>query len=187
MDVRTLIVELVKAGAWPLVTLIVALTVRRPMMSVIDGLKLKTMKGGGFEAEFQVLSAEVRREVSALPAAPKEAALSAKRFEAVELGSGPAARGAIVSTWLEVENAVDLAARDAGITAVGFPEKLRALGAKGMLEAATIDAVTGLRMMRNMAVHAPEPISDDKARDFVSMANAVVFAISMNLKKRGRT
>ncbi len=65
--------------------------------------------------------------------------------------------------------------------------ELRALGAKGMLEPATIDAVTGLRMMRNMAAHAPEPISDDKARDFVAMANAVVFAISMNLKKRDRS
>ena len=57
------------------------------------------------------------------------------------------------------------------------------LAQEGVLEASTVDAVQGLRMLRNVAVHAPEPIPAQKAKEFVEMANAVAFAISMNVKR----
>jgi hypothetical protein len=46
MDTGTLIVELVKAGAWPAASLTLALLFRRPLVNLVEGLKLTKLKRG---------------------------------------------------------------------------------------------------------------------------------------------
>jgi uncharacterized protein YutE (UPF0331/DUF86 family) len=88
-----------------------------------------------------------------------------------------------VAAWNQVEAAVGDAARETGVAAVRFPEQVRALAEKGALATPTVDAINGLRHLRNLAVHAPEPIEQEKVQEFLRMANAVAFALSLNVKK----
>ena len=183
MDTGSLVVELVKAGAWPVASIVLATMFRTPLTNLVHGLKLRRLKRGDWEAEFDQLTAETKREVAALPAAKGESGAALILEAPPDVGEGTAAVGAIVTAWNEVESAMNRAAVDTGVTAAGFPEKLRALANKGVLEIHTVDAVTGLRMLRNLAVHAPEPVEPEKAKEFVRMANAIMFALSMNAKK----
>jgi hypothetical protein len=182
MDTSTLIVELVKAGAWPATSLMLALMFRRPLASLVHGLKLKRLKRGDWEADFEGALGEAKREVAALLPVV-DASATPKLIEAEEVPSGPAAVGAMVTAWNEIEAAITEAAREAGVTSVRFPEQVRALADKGALAVPTVDAINGLRQLRNLAVHAPEPVEPEKVREFLRMANAVLFALSLNVKK----
>lgn len=182
MDTNTLIVELVKAGAWPAASLALALMFRQPLASLVQGLKLKRLKRGDWEADFHEALGEAKREVAALP--PVVDAISpSKLIEAEDVEVGPASVGAMVVAWNKIEAAIAEAAREAGVTAARFPERVRALADKGALAVPTVDAINGLRQLRNLAVHAPEPIEPEKVREFLRMANAVLFALSLNVKK----
>jgi hypothetical protein len=182
MDTSTLIVELVKAGAWPGVSMALALMFRRPLINLVEGLKLTRLKRGDWQADFQEVLAETKREVAALPPIT-DASSAPMLIGAEDVGTGAAAVGAVVAAWNQVEAAVNHAAQAAGVTAHAFPEKVRSLAANGALSIPTVDAINGLRMLRNLTVHAPEPIAPEKAREFLHMANAVLFALSLNVKK----
>jgi hypothetical protein len=186
MDASTVVVELVKASAWPVASVVLALMFRRPLVGLVQGLKLKRLKRGDWQADFQEALGEAKREVAALPAVA-DAGVSPKLVEVDEALTGPAAVGAMVAAWNQVEAAVGDAAHEAGVTATSFPEQLRTLTAKGALAAPTVDAINGLRHLRNLAVHAPEPIEPDKVGEFLRMANAVLFALSLNVKKFAAT
>jgi hypothetical protein len=185
MDAGTLTVEILKAAAWPVATLLLALMFRAPVTNLFLGLRLKRLKRGDWEADFQETSAEVRREVAAL-ASPVAGAggQTPLMIDASDLSTGAPAVAAVVRAWNHVEALIENTAREAGVTGSTFPEKLRDLAEKGFLHPATVDAVNGLRIMRNLAVHSPEPLAQEKARDFIEMASGVAFAISMDLKKR---
>jgi hypothetical protein len=183
MDAGTLIVEIVKAAAWPVATLFLALMFRVPVTSLFEGLRLKRVKRGDSEVEFfQKTSAEVGRNVAAaLPSlATGLGGPPLPMVDASDLSTGAPAVAAVARAWHQVEALIENAARDAGVTGATFPEKLRTLVERGFLQPQTVDAVTGLRIMRNLV----EPLAQGKAREFVELANGVAFAISMNLKKR---
>jgi hypothetical protein len=182
MDTSTLIVELAKAGAWPVASLVLASMFRRPLASLVQGLKLKRLKRGDWEADFHEALGEAKREVAALPPVA-DASIAPKLIDAEEVPPGPAAVGAMVVAWNQIEAAITEAAHEAGSTAVRFPEQVRALAEKGALAVPTVDAINGLRQLRNLAVHAPEPVEPEKVREFLRMANAVLFALSLNVKK----
>jgi uncharacterized protein YutE (UPF0331/DUF86 family) len=181
MDAAT-VVELVKAGAWPVASIILAAMFRRPLIGLVRGIKLKSLKRGDWEANFQEALGEAKREVAALPALA-DASVTPNLIEVDGALTGPAAVGSMITAWNGVEAAVADAAREAGVATPSFPEQLRALAEKGALATPTVDAISGLRHLRNLAVHAPEPIEPEKVREFLRMSNAVLFALSLNVKK----
>ncbi len=182
MDTSTFVVELVKAGAWPAASMALALMFRRPLVSLVQGLKLKRLKRGDWEADFHEAPGEVKRDVAALPPVA-DASTTPKLIESEEISIGPGAVGTMIAAWNQIEAAIAEAAREAGVTAVRFPEQVRALAEKGALAVPTVDAINGLRQLRNLAVHAPEPVEPSELREFLRMANAVLFALSLNVKK----
>jgi uncharacterized protein YutE (UPF0331/DUF86 family) len=182
MDAGTVVVELVKASAWPVASVILAVMFRRPLIGLVQGIKLKRLKRGDWEADFQEALGEAKREVAALSVAA-DAGVTPKLVEVDGALTGPAAVGAMIAAWNGVEAAVAAAAREAGVAPTSFPEQLRMLAEKGAVAAPTVDAINGLRHLRNLAVHAPEPIEPEKVREFLQMSNAVLFALSLNVKK----
>lgn len=185
MDAGTLTVEILKAAAWPVATLLLALMFRAPVTNLFQGLRLRRLKRGDWEADFQETSAEVRREIAALASpATGTGGPTPLVIDDSDLSTGAPAVAAVARAWNQIEALIENTAREAGVTGATFPEKLRALAEKGFLDPSTVDAVNGLRIMRNLAVHSPEPLAQEKAWEFIEMANGVAFAISMNLKKQ---
>jgi DNA-binding XRE family transcriptional regulator len=69
---------------------------------------------------------------------------------------------------------------DAGVLA-------RQAAAHGLLSPETVNAVDGASVMRNLAVHGPpREISSKQAREYVAIADAVLFAIRQNRRDKRR-
>ena len=73
----------------------------------MQGLKLKRLKRGDWEADFHEALGEAKREVAALPA---DASIAPMLIEAEEAPTGPAAVGAMVAAWNQIEAAITEAA-----------------------------------------------------------------------------
>ena len=96
---------------------------------------------------------------------------------------------AILAAYAEVEKAVrgsvsDLAVpRDAPLTYL-----LAAAIADQRIQAPTANSVKGLAVLRNLAAHSPETgETQERAMDFLAMADATLFAIRSNLARRRST
>ena len=100
MDILTFIAELVKAAAWPITAIVVALLFRSEFRALLA--RLKKGKVGVAEFEFQEQVAELAKEIAEISTAPQPVALDA---ETVRLAtSNP--RGLLVSAWFEIEAAL---------------------------------------------------------------------------------
>ena len=157
------------------------------MASLVQGLKLKRLKRGEWEADFQETLVEVRHEVAALGPISRAQSISTLSLLDESGATDAATIVAVIQAWNEVEGVIDVAARDAGLQASTLPEKVRSLADKGLLAPSTVDAVSGLRVLRNLAVHAPQRLPPAKAREFVEMARAVTYAMTMNLKQHAKS
>lgn len=184
MDRMTFIAEMTKALAWPAALIALGLIFRARLSSLLEGVRLRRIKRGEWLADFETVAQEVRAE---LPAP----AQTASRPHALELLDEETERlieiapaAAISQTWNQLEARVASAAARAGVARKLFPETIRALVDKGMVQPAVGDSILGLRTMRNLAVHAPpERLTPKQAREFITMAEAAMWSLEQNLEK----
>jgi hypothetical protein len=177
VDTKTFIVELVRALAWPGTALIALAVIRKPGMQLLG--TLKRFRFGDTEAEFGQGLNEVR------PQLPEMAAV-------VQRPSPPGQGSpelAVLDAWKSVEVAVLSLGREVSLEGKTFAETLRRLHDKGVLTDQNLDAVNGLRALRNLVAHREEPsVSEQKAAEYRAMADAVLMIIgqvSRNAKKAG--
>lgn len=180
MDRLTFVTEIVKATAWPGATLLLALLLRRPILSLLEGLKLRKLKRGDWEAEFSEMTDEVRRDL------PEGAAgTSVNRGELVGelepvLRTSPTE--AILSAWNRIERAVHSLGDQHGIRSAAFMPTLTELVERKIVPEATKHSLLGLRQLRNLAVHGPTgEISEARGREFLTMAEAVLWVLRSNM------
>jgi hypothetical protein len=197
MDVATFVVELVKALAWPVTLILLAMFFRKQLIGLFEGLRLRRLKGKDFEIEFEEGMKAVRKEI------PQKATLTAQRAEpeseSARFDLSPdsidddliahAPQGAIVAAWTKLEGTLTSAAEQFGLTDVpptSVGRILDGLAKKGVLQPTTLQAITTLRHLRNLVVHstgsAQERISPEKAREFVAMASAVAWTVEGDVR-----
>jgi hypothetical protein len=184
MDVMTFIADMTKALAWPVALIVVGVMFRANVGTLLEGMRLRRIRKGEWLADFEAVAREVRAELpGSVQNAPKEGVSDTLNEETDRLiDIAPAA--AISQTWNQLERRVAAAAAQAGISQKLLPEVLRSLVEKGMIQSATAGSVLGLRNMRNLAVHAPEErLTARQAREFITMADAVMWSLDQNLKK----
>lgn len=187
MDVRTFIAELAKAVAWPVALLVLGLMFRATIKGLLGGVRLRQIKKGEWSADFEAAAREVRAELPSpkqrVPVPDQTWWLDAKTVRLVD--TDPTA--AIAQEWNKLEGRVKVIAAQEGVQQQLFPEVLRALTEKGLVQSATTDAILGLRNMRNLAVHAPpERLTAGQALEFIMMADAITWSLEQNLKKASR-
>jgi hypothetical protein len=182
MDTPTLIAEIVKAMAWPLAALALALLFRKPVINLVSGLKLRAIKGKGVEVQFSEGIDELKKNI---PTVPPTATATNEVTASLDVSVAAPPVEAILKAWNDVEGVLaSLVAQ--GLVPSGFviPDVLQGLVEKGIIQQSTGDSVIGLYHLRNLAAHAPdERIPPLKAREFVTMAMATKWALSQDLKK----
>jgi hypothetical protein len=183
MDTSTLIAEILKATAWPLAALALALLFRKPVINLISGLKLRAIKGKDIELQFSDGIEELKKNIPTPPTpaltATREVTASLDAFIATPPVAG------ILKAWNDVEGIL-VASVAKGLVPSGFvmPDVVQGLVAKGIIQQSTGDSVVSLYHLRNLAAHAPdERISPLKAREFITMAMATKWALEQDLKK----
>jgi Domain of unknown function (DUF4145) len=173
MDTRTFIVELVKALAWPIATLVILLTLRKQLIGLLRSLR--RFKYGDAEAEF----AEGLKEVA--PQLPPAATAPVKRELQQTFGSPEMA---IISAWTSIERQVLELGAKLGTTGRSLHDVLRQLQDKGIITEKDYDAMNGLRALRNLVAHREEPsVSPQKAAEYLAMADAVKMLLEQAARK----
>ncbi|MFZ3214392.1 MAG: hypothetical protein WA188_23035 [Terriglobales bacterium] len=187
MDTKTFIAEITKALAWPVGLITLGLIFRAHVGGLLEGMRLRRIKKGEWSADFEAGAQEVRADLpEASQTATRPAVVPGLLNEETEHLIDVAPAAAISQTWNQLEGLVAAAAMRAGIAAKLLPEVLRALVDKGAIQSSVRDSILGLRNMRNLAVHAPgERVTPRQAREFVTMAEAVMWSLEQNLRKNG--
>jgi hypothetical protein len=181
MDVLTLIAEIVKAVAWPAAALMIALLLRNPILGLVEGLRLSRVKYGDWEAQFEQAKQEVQQKLSAAVPHFVAPTLPAHVVSQDETSSSPTAT--ILSAWDDLEAAIATIASKAGITG-SLSTMLQELVKRGLVKQGTVDAVEGLRQMRNLAVHAPRgEAPQGRAKEFVTMVEAIRWTLQQEASK----
>lgn len=178
MDVTTFVVEMTKALAWPVAAIWLSHLFRRPVVQLVEGMRLRRISRGEWSADFEAQASEVRAELPhpsgnvAYTAAASQ--LEIKIHDLVE--DEPTA--AIVQAWRQLEDRVTVVAEQNGVREKRLPEILSALVGQSVIPPSTRHAILGLRSMRNLAVHAPPGrMTTQKAREFITMVEAIMWTL----------
>ena len=151
MDILTFITELVKAAAWPITAVVVAILFRTEFRALLG--RLKKGKVGAAEFEFQEQVAELAKDIAEVSTANQPVTLDA---ETIRLAmSNP--RGVLVSAWFEIESALKNLAQKHGLLDAQnqrSPSTLvRALAKADLIPMSHAPGFTGLYRLRNQAAH----------------------------------
>lgn len=174
MDLFTFISNLVNALAWPLSVIVVVMLLRTPLFGVLKNLK--RLKFQDAELDFEKAVIELKGIETA---ESKQAPLTSSKLRLAELSP----RGAILESWLELEDALATAAetkgmdrkRPAGISgrlvSVDSLAFAQMLALSGSLSAGFLERFQTLRKIRDRSVH----VTDDaiKLEDAESFARLV--------------
>ena len=183
MDHFTLLVEVVKALAWPISTLVIILILRKPMPRARGGAQAVPPEVRGVEAQFEQAKQGVQKNLDAEAAAkalPPGRKPSPPQLEEA-IASSPTA--VVVTAWADMESTVHDMATKVGITGP-IPAMVRELHKRGLVTVGTLNAIEGLRQMRNLVVHAPNGAASlVRANEFATMAEAMAWTIEQELGK----
>lgn len=188
-DWQEFIASLIGSLAWPTAVLLLAWMFRSSLGRLLSG-DIKRWKAGpaGVEVEYwEQAIAEARQELAQDRALiPSEVAAAEKghrefRDEMTELAA-ISPRSAVMESFRRVELQLRSMLELAGV------EQARPTGARmmaeialqrGLITAATVDAIRGMSTLRNLAAHGHDDSEIDQVRalEFIDLAEAVLFGL----------
>jgi hypothetical protein len=192
MDASTLVVELVKALAWPLTILIIALFLKDEIRQLISGIK--TARWGDKEVEFRqrveqlASEAEVQLKEPGFDEDIDEESAFSRAYRLLEYSR----RAAIIEAWIELEEAIkdvyttyiDLKP-PSHISVVRMAETLHN---EGFLDKEDRDFFDSLWNLRNDAVHNADFDTDvHTARLYVDISRRLASQVRRKLREKQKS
>jgi len=185
VDNYQFVASLVSSLAWPVAVVIVAIVFRAPIGEMIK--RLEHVKSPLFEG-WAKATAETRVALATGPSAGSTTGVRGSLTEKFADLAATSPAGAVVMGWIEVEKLLS-----AKMVATGLPEQkfsgVRAPDAAlqaGLISQETAEAIRGLATLRNLAAHGRvDDLDHERAMDFLTLADGVMFAISHEKAKRG--
>ena len=176
MDNLTFVVELVKALAWPVGIIAIALILKNPIIELLKQLKSLNVKGVHFDFGKEVSS--VAKEASGK--LPETIAEPTEKIQKTMELARLSPRGAVLEAWIDVESALKTAARrhaliDDTISPFNDRHVIFQLEMDTRIGKGAVEMFEKLRQLRNDAVHLKEnSIDSNSAVEFVNIANRLV-------------
>jgi hypothetical protein len=175
MSVLEFIASLVGSLAWPVALLVVLLSLRKHLPALLSSLK--RVKVSGFELELERARVEVAEMLSAHPAAPVDVA--PREYQHTRSDQHPSV--GILRSYLNLEAELRRRLALAGVGDLDGKSapQLAAIGAReGVFTAATVEAVKGVTVMRNLVANGrTENLSPKDADEYAALVDATVFAL----------
>jgi hypothetical protein len=174
MDRLTFIAEIIQAVAWPLVVLVVFLSLRKPLLELLPSLRSFRYRDLelGFDTQVQALANDIRR---LLPEARLSGEAVQQRQSMEELAR-LSPRAVVLESWLQLERtAMDVSRRkglDLDSRQIRTPILLgHALEQAGILDDEMQTVFYRLRNLRNAAAHASDFAFDaESAMEYADLA-----------------
>lgn len=181
MSALEFIAALVRALAWPAALLAVVLLLRPAIVELLGREGLRRFKAGPLEAEWEreVIRTEAELGVGSvgeLPAAGSKAELSEELIEVAR--RAPAA--AVLEAYARIERELRRILDHAQV-----PETELLAGARlarlavehDLISRADAHAVEGVSVLRNLAAHGRAQVSEQQAREYLALADGVLYAL----------
>ena len=198
MDWLEFIAAMTGSLAWPIVAALFAFLFRGAIRDALDstgGRRLKRLKAGPLEAEWDDKVAEAIAEVAASPEADPPAppaivdrpALTGRLADVAQREP----RAAVLAAYAEIEQALRRYLALTGFTEVAQrPMSARQLAQVGRqreaLDPWLADAIDGATVLRNLAAHGPaDELTPAKAADYLVLADAILYAIESKRARAG--
>lgn len=180
----SLVASLVQSAAWPAAVIALVAMMRKPLGEALSH-RLRRLKAGPVEAEFDREVVEVREEVRQIPQLAA-AELGHVVGEPVNLSyeliplivASP--KAAVVEAFAHVEMRLEELLETAGLA---HPQRSGLALARlafdhDLINAETFKAIEGLSSLRNLAAHSGrDEIDRSRAQDYVAMTDAVLYAM----------
>lgn len=170
--------SLTSALAWPVAVLVVAVLYRRPISKLL-GTGLGKMRLGPLSVEWDRVTDEIERELPPDRMRANRSRSSSKMFDVASFEK-ESPRGVILRAYETVEQALTRKLGPRSMeTTLTHPSALQEAERRGVIPPATLRAVRGLQVLRNLALYAPqdEPVTPERAKEFMAIAEAVLFAL----------
>jgi hypothetical protein len=178
------VASIVHSVAWPAGVVVATVIFRKPIGTAINR-RMRRLKAGPFEAEFDPVTAEVREELAKSPELADvevPAVTGGLQYDLAPLiVTSP--RAAVLEAFARIELRLRELVAGAGAAPVerGWPT-VRGLAMQarklGLISEETLAAIDGLATLRNLAAHSfGGEISPDRASQFLVLADAVMFAL----------
>jgi hypothetical protein len=175
MDWLQFFASILGSLAWPVAVVACVLVLRRELIQLLK--RLRRLRYGDAEAEFEEILEEAEEEIAELPAPASMPALGElEQYFSKELDRF-SNNSAVFVSWLEVESALLNLARGAKLLERNMPTSRVAelLLRNELLDYPTHNAIRELQVLRNLAVHPNEArmITKEEADRFKRIAEKV--------------
>jgi hypothetical protein len=175
------VASLVHSLAWPAGVVVVVIVLRQHIGAAFSR-GVRRLRAGPVEVEFDQELAEVREELSRSPELARAATQVPEGSLTEDLArlTEVSPRSAVLEAYARIE--AQLIALLGGTDMEHLKAGGRALARRardhGLISDETLTAVEGLSVLRNLAAHSPtDEIGAERARDFLALADAVLYAL----------
>jgi hypothetical protein len=178
---QAFVASLVQSLAWPAGVLAVVIVLRKPIGAVL-GQGVRRVKAGPVEVEFDRIEAEVREELARSPElaeAHVPAPTASLREELARLAE-VSPQAAVMAANQRIEARLAEVLDSAGVppsSSMGGRRLARLARQHDLISDETLAAVEGLSVLRDLTAHTGGDIGVDRARDYLALADAVLYAL----------
>jgi hypothetical protein len=178
VDPLAFVASLVSSLAWPVAVVILILAFKDPISRMVERLP-KRLKAGPLEVEWPEVATEARVALATSPEVKTDASPGSltERFAKMAEDEPDAA---IMAAWTEIAKAIRDRMGGLGIrqpTIAGMM-LVRIAHERGEISDATLQAVEGLSVLRNLAARGRGgEVDREKALDYLTLADATLYAI----------
>ena len=181
MNWLAFVASLVRSLAWPAGVLAVVIVLRKPI-GVVLGQGVRRLKAGPVEVEFDQLQAEEREELARSPelAEAQVPALDVSLRGELSRLADIAPEAAVMEAYGRIERRLTEMLYGPGEPPQRRPssrELARQARERGLISDETLAAIEGLSVLRNLVAHSRGDIGVDRARDYLALADAVLYAL----------
>lgn len=183
-----LIAQLVTALAWPVAALLIAFVLKKPLARMLGHRPPSRVKAGPFEMTWDEGLAKAETELQAVvppdPAAKSGASIREELSSEVEVAPAVAVLEAHATVERELRSILwDVEPEHA--SSMGAVGLARLAAQKGKITPETANAVEGITVLKNLTKHdQSREVTPDRAADYVSLADAVLYAIRQNSRPK---
>ena len=157
------------------------IVLRKPI-GVALGRGIRRVKAGPVEVEFDQLQAEVREELARSPelAEAQVPAPVGSLLEELSRLAEIAPGTAVVAAYHRIEDRLAEMLDSPEVpphSVLGGRALARMARQRGLISEETLAAIEGLSVLRDLTVHSGGDIGADRARDYLALADAVLYAL----------
>jgi hypothetical protein len=177
------VASLVQSLAWPAAAATAVIVLRKPIVAAFSQ-GVRRVKAGPVEVEFDQVQAEVREELARSPELAEAqvqasaGSVSEDLSGLAEIAPGAAVMNAYHRIEARLTEIIDSACPGERSSSMRSGRALaRMARERGLISEETAAAIEGLSVLRNLTAHAGGEISSDRARDYLALSDAVLYAL----------